>query len=109
LVVGALILIWFAKPRITAWSERRGQRKREQQRHLAGAVTPLPDHNIEELEGFREEYAAFPRNVQPWAKGIANYLQFRGMKDHPLLWRHAPTNYFEKAKPFGKPKSTPVA
>jgi hypothetical protein len=79
------------------------------QRHLASAATPLPDHNIEELEGFREEYAAFLRDVQPWAKGIANYLQSQGMKDHPLLWRHAPTNYFEKAKPFGKPKSAPVA
>jgi hypothetical protein len=204
IALGVLVLIWFAKPRITAWLQRRGQREREKQfietndarlrefvdqfgefistsntksflsiirsahsqnmtaveqvisgdyignwyqsyreqlefpttalpqflarsreftnivqqfnsyyvlraqRHFAAATKPLPEHDIEELEGFREEYAAFLRNVQPWAKGIANYLQSQGMKDHPLLWRHAPTNYFEKVKPFGKSKSTPA-
>src|SRR6266446_5066302 len=30
-VVGALVLIWFAKPRIAAWLQRMGQRKREKQ------------------------------------------------------------------------------
>jgi hypothetical protein len=75
------------------------------QRQLAAAVTPLPEHNVAELEGFREEYNAFLRDLEPWAKGIANYLQSLGVAEQPAQWRFAPTSYFERAKSFNRTKS----
>lgn len=74
------------------------------QRQLAVAATPLPEHNVAELEGFREEYNAFLRDVEPWAKGIANYLQSLGVAEQPAQWRLAPTSYFERAKSFSRTK-----
>jgi len=75
------------------------------QRQLA-AATPLAEDSIAQLEEFREEYTAFLRAVEPWAKGIANYLQSGGVTDHPTLWRLAPTNHFERAKSFRRTKPT---
>jgi hypothetical protein len=75
------------------------------QRQLAVAPTPLPEQNVAELEGFREEYAAFLRDFELWAKGIATYLQSLGGAEHPTLWQLAPTSYFESAKPFSRTKS----
>ena len=74
------------------------------QRQLAAAATPLPEYNIAELEGFREEYNAFLRSLEPWAKGIANHLQSTGINDEPTLWRLGPTSYFERVKSFVRPK-----
>jgi len=31
-------------------------------------ATPPPEHVLNELEGFREDYNAFLRNLEPWAK-----------------------------------------
>ncbi len=73
------------------------------QRQLATAA-PLAEHNIAQLEEFREEYNAFLRDVEPWAKGIANYLQSCGVIAQTALWRLAPTNSFERAKSFGRTK-----
>jgi hypothetical protein len=73
------------------------------QRQLAVA-NPLPEHSVGELEGFREEYNAFLRDVEPWAKGIGNYLQSFGVTDSPALWRLAPTSYFERPKTFREAK-----
>jgi len=69
------------------------------QRELA-AKTPLVEHYVAELEEFRDEYAAFLRAVESWAKGILNYLEIGGVADHPTLWRLAPVNSFERVKPF---------
>ena len=70
------------------------------QRLFTSAATPLPEHVLDELEGFREDYNAFLRNVEPWAKGIAGYLQSIGVPDTPTQWRLAPVTYFDKPKSF---------
>jgi hypothetical protein len=75
------------------------------QRQLAVASAPLPDHSIAELESFREDYNAFLRNVESWAKGVSTYLQSCGVTAHPALWQLAPTTYFERPKSFEKTKS----
>jgi phage host-nuclease inhibitor protein Gam len=62
--------------------------------------TPLHEHYIAQLEEFRDEYAAFLRAVESWAKGILNYLASRGATEHPTLWRLAPVNSVERVKPF---------
>lgn len=72
------------------------------QRLFMAAAAPLPDHTLDELEGFRDEYNAFLRNLEPWAKGIAAYLQSLGVTDTPSQWRLAPTIYFERPKSFKK-------
>jgi hypothetical protein len=74
------------------------------QRKLA-ATTPLSEDNIARLEEFREEYNAFLRDVEPWAQGIASYLQqSKGVRDHSTLWGLAPTNSFERPKSFRQTK-----
>ncbi len=75
------------------------------QRQLAAATPPIPEHSIAELESFRDDYNAFLRDVESWAKGIHTYLQSCGVTDHPALWQLAPTPYFERAKSFQKTKS----
>jgi len=72
------------------------------QRLFTSAATPLPEHVLDELEGFREDYNAFLRNLEPWAKGIAAYLQSVGISDTPTQWRLAPVTYFDKPKSFKK-------
>jgi hypothetical protein len=74
------------------------------QRELA-AKSPLAEDSIAKLEEFREEYTAFLRAVESWAKGISSYLQAGGMTDNPSLWRLAPINSFERAKSFARTKS----
>ncbi len=69
------------------------------QRQLANG-TPLAEHSIAQLEEFREEYNAFLRGVERWAKGVSNYLRSRGVAEHSSLWRLAPVNYFERAQSF---------
>ena len=73
------------------------------QRQLATG-TPLAENSIAQLEGFREEYNAFLRDVEPWAKGISDYLQSGGVTDHPSLWRIAPVTYFERPRSFARTK-----
>jgi hypothetical protein len=73
------------------------------QRELA-VKSPLAEDSTAKLEEFREEYAAFLRAVESWAKGISNYLQAGGMIDNPSLWKLAPTNSFERAKSFARTK-----
>jgi hypothetical protein len=67
-------------------------------------TTPTPplEHVLDELEGFREDYNAFVRNLEPWGKGIAAYLQSVGITDTPTQWRLAPVTYFDKPKSFKK-------
>jgi hypothetical protein len=76
-----------------------------QRAHAHLGTAQLPDHSVEELEAFREEYNAFLRDLSPWSKAVANYLQSEGVADQPTLWQLAPTSYFEKAKSFGRTKS----
>jgi hypothetical protein len=76
------------------------------QRLFTAPAAPLSEHTLDELEGFREEYNAFLRSLEPWAKGIAGYLQSLGVTDTPSQWRLAPTTYFERPKSFKK--SQPV-
>jgi hypothetical protein len=75
------------------------------QKQLALAV-PLAEDSITQLEEFREEYIAFLRGYETWAKGIANYVQAGGVTDHPTLWRLAPTNHFARPKSFRR--TTPL-
>jgi hypothetical protein len=45
------------------------------------------------------------RDVEPWAQGIANYLQqTKGVTDHANLWGLAPTTSFERSKSFRQTK-----
>ena len=73
------------------------------QRKLAVA-TPLSDDIVSRLEEFREEYCAFLREIEPWAQGIANYLQSKGVMDQSALWGLAPTIHFERPKSFRQTK-----
>ncbi len=73
------------------------------QRQLAGKA-PLSEHFVAQLEQFRDEYIAFLRAFELWAKGIANYLQSSGVTDQPTLWRLAPTASFERPKSFKQNK-----
>jgi len=76
------------------------------QRQLA-LVPALPEYNLEQLDQFREEYNAFLRDIEPWAKSIGNYLESAaGIADQPILWRTAPTSYFERVPSFRKTKPT---
>jgi hypothetical protein len=75
------------------------------QRQLAAAVTPISEQGVAELEGFREEYNAFLRDLEAWAKGICNYLTSVGVADQPTQWRLGPASYFERAKSFNRTKS----
>ncbi len=72
------------------------------QRLFTSATPAPPEHVLDELEGFREDYNAFLRNLEPWAKTIATYLQSIGVTDTPTQWRLAPTAYFERPKSFKK-------
>lgn len=67
------------------------------QRQLAN-MTPLAEHFIAQLEEFREEFNAFLRDVEHWAKGVSNYSQVCGVAEHSSLF--APADYFERAKSF---------
>jgi len=80
------------------------------QKQLAVAK-PLGEDSIVQLDEFREEYIAFLRAYETWAKGIANYVQVGGVTDHSALWRLAPTNHFERPKSFRqtKPAGPPPA
>lgn len=73
------------------------------QKHYATG-TPLAEHSIAKLEEFREEWAAFLRSVELWAKGISTYLQSLSVTDHPTLWRLAPSMSFERPKSFLRTK-----
>jgi hypothetical protein len=48
------------------------------QKHLALAPTSPPEQTLDQLETFREEYIAFLREFELWAKEIAAYLQSFG-------------------------------
>jgi len=76
------------------------------QKQLALAPSPLPEFNIGELESFREEFAAFLRDFEIWAKEIAEYLQSLGVAEFNAMYQFAPTPSFERVKSFRR--STPA-
>jgi hypothetical protein len=76
------------------------------QKLFTSATQPLPEHVVDELEGFREDYNAFLRSLEPWAKGVRAYLQSTGISDTSTQWRLAPLDYFDKPKSFRR--SQPV-
>jgi hypothetical protein len=69
------------------------------QRQLANGP-PLAEYSVVQLEEFREEYNAFLRDVERWARGVSNYLHSRGVAEQSSLWSLAPADYFERAKSF---------
>jgi hypothetical protein len=129
IVLGLLVLGWFAKPRFAHWLHKIKRRKREEQfiatndarlrefveqlaeflsdnntRSLRYIVRSACSQNAAEVEKILagEDYNAFLRNLEPWAKGIAGYLQSIGVTDTPTQWRLAPVTYFDKPKSFKK-------
>jgi hypothetical protein len=64
------------------------------------AAPPMTEDFIAKLEEFREEYAAFLRDVEFWAKGFTTYLGSLGMTDHSTQWRLAPLKSFVRPQSF---------
>jgi hypothetical protein len=75
------------------------------QKQLALASSPLPEFNIDELESFREEFAAFLRDFELWEKEIAEYLQSLGLAEFNAMYQFAPTPSFERMKSFRRSTS----
>src|SRR5207248_2940143 len=67
------------------------------QRELAD-LSELPKRYVEELEKFREEYAAFVRDVESWAEVVNNYSRQRFQ---PREWMKMLINsHFERVASF---------
>lgn len=64
-----------------------------------GTGEPLNDYCIDQLEEFREEFAAYLRQVEQWAKSVSEQAQSR-VTDPQRYWSIAPTPSFERVKSF---------
>jgi hypothetical protein len=72
------------------------------QKQLALATTLPSQQTLDDLATFREEYIAFLRDFELWAKEIALYLQSLGIAEFNAMYQFAPCTNFERVKPFQK-------
>jgi len=63
-----------------------------------GMVAPLGNHYLDQLEEFREEFAAFLRDLEQWVNAFS--AQAQGRIGEPHYWGIAPTCVFERTKTF---------
>jgi len=66
-----------------------------------GMVAPLSDHYLDQLEEFREEFAAYLRDLEQWVNAFS--AQAQGRTGESRYWGIAPTCVFERAKTFRRP------
>lgn len=58
----------------------------------------VPDHFVDELEQFREDFNAFQRDIEGWANELGDYARLRrGVSE---WWQRAPVVRFERVKSF---------
>jgi hypothetical protein len=58
----------------------------------------VPDHFVDELEQFREDFNAFQRDIEEWANELGDYASFCcGVGE---CWQHARVVRFERIKSF---------
>lgn len=76
------------------------------QKQIEKGTFAVPDHFVDELEQFREDYNAFQRDVEEWANELRDYSRLCwGEGD---WWRkHSPAVHFERVRSFRRSK--PVA
>ena len=76
------------------------------QKQIERGSFAVPDHFLDELEQFREDFNAFQRDVEEWANELSDYASsFRGEGG----WqRRTPVVHFERLKSFRRSKQAPA-
>lgn len=70
------------------------------QKLFTSDAMPQPEHVLEALEAFREDYNAFLRNLEAWQKTIMSYLKSIGVTDFSTQWQLAPAISFDRPASF---------
>lgn len=73
------------------------------QKQIEKGSFTVPDHFIDELEQFREDFNAFQRDVEEWANELSDYARLWGGEGG--WWqRHTAAVHFERVKSFRRSK-----
>jgi hypothetical protein len=73
------------------------------QKQIEKGSFAVPDHFVDELEQFREDFNAFQRDIEEWANELSDHASF--FRDDGGAWqRHAPVVHLERVKSFRRPK-----
>jgi len=73
------------------------------QKQIEKGTIAVPDHFIDELEQFREDYNAFQRDVEEWATELTDYSRL-GWGEGDWWRKHSPAVHFERVRSFRRSK-----
>jgi hypothetical protein len=77
------------------------------QKQIEKGSFAVPDHFVDELDQFREDFNAFQRDVEEWANELSDYASlFHG--EGGSWERHTPIVHFERVKSFRRSKPAPA-
>jgi hypothetical protein len=77
------------------------------QKQIEKGTFSVPDHFIDELEQFREDYNAFQRDVEEWTNELRDYSRL-GWGEGDWWRKHSPAVHFERVRSFRPPKPVGV-
>jgi hypothetical protein len=77
------------------------------QKQIEKGSFAVPDHFVDELEQFREDFNAFQRDAEEWANELSDDASLFGGEDGSWQ-RHTPIVHFERVKSFRRSKPAPV-